>query len=111
MTGFTRESAERIARATKTVERMVRNDGSHRGRYVKSNRFRMEAGKLDADLAYGSSAAVSVWRWNGSAMADAGYNVTAYDWLLSSGQTISSGTQVIIARIAGRWLVIGAQCA
>jgi hypothetical protein len=71
----------------------------------------MEVGKLDAEMSYQGSVAVSIWRWNGSAMADAGYNITANDWLLSSGQTIASGKQVVIARIAGRWFVIGTQCA
>jgi hypothetical protein len=39
-----------------------------------------------------------------------GGTLTVYDWLLRSGQTITSGTRVIVAWIGGRWYVIAAQC-
>lgn len=69
-------------------------------------------GKLDGALAFGGSATLSIWAWNGSAEADTGDNVTVYDWLLSSGQTIATGTQVVAAWDArsGRYYVTGAQC-
>lgn len=67
-------------------------------------------GKLDATLNYTSSATLSIWAWNGSADADTTENVTVYDWLLSSGQSIASGKQVVAAYVGGRWRVIGAQC-
>jgi hypothetical protein len=67
-------------------------------------------GKLDGTLSYTSSATLSIWAWNGSADADTTINITVYDWLLSSGQSIASGTQVVAAHVGGRWRVIGAQC-
>ena len=70
-------------------------------------------GKLDGALSFGGSATMSVWWWNGSAEADTTVNVTVYDWLLVSGQSIASGTQVTAAWDArsGRYYVTGAQCA
>lgn len=67
-------------------------------------------GKLDGALAYQGSATMSVWAWDGSADADTGENVTVYDWLLSSGQSVASGKQVVAAYVGGRWRVIGSQC-
>lgn len=69
-------------------------------------------GKLDGALSFGGSATMSVWAWDGSAYADTGENLTVYDWLLSSGQTVASGTQVTASYDArsGRWFVTGAQC-
>jgi hypothetical protein len=70
-----------------------------------------ECGKLDAEMSYDGTVTVSIWRWNGSAMADTTLNVTARDWLLSSGQTIASGKRVVIVRHpTGQWFVVGAQC-
>jgi hypothetical protein len=69
-------------------------------------------GKLDGALSFGGSATMSVWYWNGSAEADTGRNVTVYDWLLLTGQSIASGTQVTASWDArsGRYYVTGAQC-
>jgi hypothetical protein len=110
MTGFTEESAARVARATKTVERMRRNGKPPRARFVGGG-GRWECGKLDAEMSYDGTVTVSIWRWNGSAMADTTENVTARDWLLSSGQTIASGKRVIVMKHrSNQWFVVGAQC-
>lgn len=69
-------------------------------------------GKLDDILSYQGNATMSVWAWNGSAEADTTENITVYDWLLSSGQTVASGKQVTAAwdEASGRYYLIGAQC-
>lgn len=69
-------------------------------------------GKLDGALSFGGSATLSVWAWNGSAYADTTENLTVYDWLLSSGQSVASGTQVTAQfdGRSGRWIVAGSQC-
>jgi hypothetical protein len=67
-------------------------------------------GKLDGAMAFGGSAVLSVWAWTGSAEADTGENVTVWDWLLSSGQTIAAGKNVVAGFIGGRWYVLSAQC-
>ncbi|MBY0513093.1 MAG: hypothetical protein K2P78_04180 [Gemmataceae bacterium] len=67
-------------------------------------------GKLDGDLNYQSGATLSLWAWDGSADADTGVNITVYDWLLSSGQSVASGKRVVAGFDGGRWRVIGAQC-
>lgn len=69
-------------------------------------------GKLDGTLSYQGSATMSIWWYNGSAEADSTENVTVYDWLLSTGQTIASGKQVTAAwdSRSGRYYVTGAQC-
>ena len=68
-------------------------------------------GKLDGSLSFGGSATLSVWAWNGSAEADTGSNLTVYDWLLVSGQSIAAGTQVAASYDvnSGRYYVTGAQ--
>lgn len=69
-------------------------------------------GVLDGSLAYASSATMSVWEFNGVGDADTGENVTVYDWLLSSGQSIASGKNVTAFwdAASGRYYVDGAQC-
>jgi hypothetical protein len=69
-------------------------------------------GKLDGDLTYQGSATMSIWAWNGSAEADTGVNVTVYDWLLSTGQSILSGTQITVLwdDASDRYYVVGSQC-
>jgi hypothetical protein len=70
-------------------------------------------GKLDGTMSYQGSATMSIWAWNGSAEADTGDNVTVWDWKLSSGQNIPSGTQVDAAwdPRSGRYYLTGRQCA
>lgn len=74
-------------------------------------------GKMNAQLTFGGNAGVSIWYWNGSTFADtsdvSAVDVTAYDWLLSSGQTVESGVKVFVefSPQADLWLVTGAQCA
>lgn len=70
----------------------------------------VKIGKLDGALSYQGSATMSEWSFNGSADADTGINETVYDWLLLSGQSIATGTQVVAARAGEQWRVIGAQC-
>ena len=67
-------------------------------------------GKLDGALAAGGSATLSVWEWNGSAEADTSEDLTVYDWLMVSGQTIASGAAVTAEMVGGRWYVTGASC-
>lgn len=67
-------------------------------------------GKLDGAMAYQGSATMSVWAWDGAADSDTTENVTVYDWLLSSGDTVASGARVVAAYVGGRWRVIGAEC-
>jgi len=54
-----------------------------------------------------------VWRTSGGSHLDSTFNVTAYDWLLASGQSIASGKKVMIIqhRQSKRWYVIAAECA
>lgn len=77
---------------------------------VSTGTNKLLIGKLDGTMNYAGSATMSVWAWNGSADADTTVNVTVYDWLLKSGQSIASGTQVVAAYVGGRWRVIGAAC-
>lgn len=110
MTGFTQESAIRVARATREVERWVQNEPKSRGRFAGTH-SRWECGKLDAQMSFDGTVTVSIWKWNGTAMVDTGENVTARDWLLSTGQTIASGTRVIVLKHRrNQWFVVGAQC-
>lgn len=79
--------------------------------WVREDRLRCK-GKLDGSLSYQGSATLSVWKYNGSAEADSGENITVYDWLLSSGQSVASGKQVtaFYDLASSRWYLDAAQC-
>lgn len=68
---------------------------------------------LDGTLSKGGSATASVWGIEASGETDSTRNITVYDWLLDTGQTIASGKRVIAIehRQSRRWYVVGAQCA
>ena len=68
--------------------------------------------KLDGTLSAGGSATASIWNWNGSALVDSGNNVTVYDWLLGTGETIASGKKIKIDLHleSQRWYVTSAEC-
>ena len=71
-------------------------------------------GKLSETLAAGSSATVEVWQVNATSgdHEDSTFSVTAYDWLLSTGDTLASGTAVMIVQHlqSKRWYVFAANC-
>lgn len=71
------------------------------------------AGKLDGTLNPGSSATLSIWipdENSPGVRIDSTENVTVYDWLLESGQTVASGKKVFAAYVDGRYEVIAAAC-
>lgn len=72
----------------------------------------IKKGILDEELTEGGSATMSVWRWNSatSAEEDTDKDITVYDWLLTSGQTIAADTKVIAYREGSRWYVFAASC-
>ena len=114
MASFTRESAVRVGHATLWVERNRVVPGGRIGRRgLPAGASQVWIGKLDEQLVYEGSATVSVWTADdltGSVVfTDSTVNVEAYDWLLSSGQTIESGIKVVLGFV-GVWIVIGAQC-
>ena len=52
-------------------------------------------GILDTDMTCGGSATVSVWADDGTD-ADTGDDITAWDWLLLTGQSMDAGTKVVV---------------
>jgi hypothetical protein len=71
-------------------------------------------GKLSTTLSAGGSATVEVWQINSTSgdTEDSSCSVTAYDWLLSSGDTLAAGTAVMILQHlqSKRWYVFAASC-
>jgi hypothetical protein len=71
-------------------------------------------GKLSETLAAGGSATVEVWQVDPSSgdHEDSTFSVTAYDWLLSTGDSLASGTAVMILQHlqSKRWYVFAASC-
>jgi hypothetical protein len=67
--------------------------------------------KLTAALAYGGSAAATIYVDNGGASVSTGQSITVYDWILSSGDSASIGKQGW-ARYDehGLWRLISMQC-
>jgi hypothetical protein len=68
-------------------------------------------GKLDGTLSKGSSVAMSIWKGAGGSETDSTLNVTVYDWLLATGQTIASGIKVKAEFVNGVLYVTAAECA
>jgi hypothetical protein len=67
----------------------------------------MILGVLDGIMSYQGSATVSIW----DGTSDTGQDITAYDWLLSSGQSLANGKKVVVLPHAnGKYYVVGAQC-
>lgn len=68
-------------------------------------------GKLDAELSFQGSAAMSVWTGSGAG-SDTGINVTVYDWLLTSPDTLAIGTKITAyyEHVSGIWVLDAAQC-
>jgi hypothetical protein len=60
-------------------------------------------GKLDGDLAAGSSATMSIWE--GNTLTDSGRNITVYDWFLPTGKKLASGAKVAAFWASGKWYV------
>lgn len=94
---------------TASVVGVKASDGKHI--FLVNNPDQRIKGKLDGVLNFGSTATMSVWAWNGAAEADTTENVTVNDWLLSSGQSVASGTQIWASLSQGRYYADGAQCA
>ena len=67
--------------------------------------------QADRVLAAGGSATVEVWKVASGSPADSTYALTAYDWLLPSGGSLSSGTPVLLLQHlqSKRFYVVGAQ--
>jgi hypothetical protein len=108
--GLTQRQIDRIAKAVTRGEREPLSSRPQRRRNGVSLGTPFIRGKLDAELAEGSSATMSQWHWNGSAEADTTINHTVYDWLLASGQTIPLGAKVVCIQFEGRYYVIAAEC-
>ncbi len=71
-------------------------------------------GKLSETLSAGGSATVEVWGVSpsDSSESDQSVSVTAHDWLLSGGDSLASGTPVMIVfhLQSKRWYVFAASC-
>ncbi len=68
----------------------------------------LKLAKLNAALSAGSSCQASVWE--GDPLADSGDDLTVNDWLLGTGESLDSGTKVVILLVSGNWYVIQASC-
>ena len=68
-----------------------------------------EQAVLDADLTATGTATASIWRFDGTALADTGEDVEVHPWMMKSDTTVGSGSQVWI-RWKGRWYIENAEC-
>jgi hypothetical protein len=69
-------------------------------------------GKMDNALTPGASATMSVWEVVSGTEVDTGEDVTVYDWVLSTGQTVALGANAYAYWDvkSGRWYLDGAKC-
>lgn len=109
---FDADSARRIARVVRRVERTPAPPPSKRGRWpvISGTTQTIKIGVLDADLTYNGSAAVSIYTGAGGSATDSGDNLTAYCWLLQAGDTLPAATRVVIGYTGDHWEIIAAEC-
>jgi hypothetical protein len=69
-------------------------------------------GKLNSALSAGGSAFLSVWESDGLAEFDTGEDIEVFDWLMTTGQSIASGSKITALwdENSGHYYVVGAQC-
>jgi hypothetical protein len=109
---FSANGAKRIAAMVRDYEREAYTLSGRRRQNVSPLPRLVLRGKLDGALSQGSSATMSVWHYDGSAETDTGENVTVYDWMLKSGQSVNSGKKVVATLFmdSGRYYVTAAEC-
>lgn len=66
-------------------------------------------GKADGTIAKGASATISLYTGN-TTPADMTINLTAYDYLLTTGNTVAANKKVIVQWIGGTWWVTAGEC-
>lgn len=82
-------------------------------RYMMWPGVQIHIGKMDAELAAGASAIMSVWEVDASGeYADSGKDIAVFDWLLKAGSVIAAGKKVIAVQFlqSRRFIVIAAEC-
>jgi hypothetical protein len=73
--------------------------------FVRGGGGNIKRAKLNAALS-GGSAEASVWGPDG----DTDEDVTVNAWMINSGETIESGTEIVIGNFGGEWYIVAAAC-
>lgn len=105
-TFFSRESAERIARSTRKVERMQAEPSRRQRQYGWDTFGRVIIGKTNASVTAPNTVSVSVWDGTQGSETDTGDDITAYDYFADIG----SGKWVAVVETVRGYIVISAQC-
>jgi hypothetical protein len=86
-------------------------NGNERAYVVRDDGPVQLLGKLDGALSFEGSQTVDIWEYDGADFAATGATVTAYDWLLLTGESLADETKVVIKRLPdGRWYITNAAC-
>lgn len=85
-------------------------DGAKQRAIVEMHEVTQLWGTLDGSLSQGSSATMSVFFRDGGSWTDSTMNVTVYDRLMKTGQSIASGKWVVATWYGDRWWVQEAEC-
>lgn len=79
--------------------------------YAEMSPLNVVLGKLNEDLAQGSSGGVSIWFGPGGSEFDSTWDITAHDWLMASGgDDLATGLKVVCHWINGNWYITEAEC-
>jgi len=92
--------------------RKPKNQPPQWGRWPVGGASSQWLGVLNADLGYHSSAEVAIYTWDESAghFTDSEDTATCYPWLMLSGDSIPSGTQVVGCFVGGKRVVFDCAC-
>ena len=108
---FTLDSAKRIAKVVRKVERDARRPAPQRRRHHSpAGSSLLKHGKLDDALVFGATATCSIWTGTINAETDSGTNVTVACFKLNAGESIAAGSKVDLGWINGGWQVLNVNC-
>lgn len=106
------ETVKKIATMWKWFERQTRNPHQqHQQAQHTSQIFETWIGVLQGSLAYGSSASVTLYKWDGSSGFTAtSTTVTCYPWMMNTGDSIAANVEVVGGIVNGKRVVFNAAC-
>lgn len=105
------ETVKALAEMKRWWERNARN--YHPPRYRRATTRTGTStwlGILQGSLAYGSSATVMLYKWDGSSSFVSDTTDTCYPWMMNTGDSIATNTEVVGGVIGGKRVVFNAAC-
>ena len=96
---FDDDGIRRIGQVVRQVENTPRNKPPEVHSRFRNRYSDFRIGILDEELAYASSARVSIWSGTGGSETDSDRNIEeVFSWLIAEDETIAAGTEGFVVR-------------